>query len=79
MECLTPTVSFYLFMDNYCTSFRLFVCLPTLELTTCEQSGVFNKNKLRKHTIIGDKQLQKKERVYFEQHSAHQAKTLCNL
>ena len=66
-------------MDNYCTSFRLFVCLPTLELTTCEQSGVFNKNKLRKHTIIGDKQLQKKERVYFEQHSAHQAKTLCNL
>ena len=37
MECLAPTVSFDLFMDNYFTSFRLFVCLPTLELTTCEQ------------------------------------------
>ena len=66
-------------MDNYCTPFRLFVCLPTLELTTCEQSGVFNKNKLRKDTTFGDKQLQKKERGHFEQRSAHQAKILCNL
>ena len=37
MECLTPTVSFDLFLDNYFTSFRLFVCWPTLELTTFEQ------------------------------------------
>ena len=37
MECLTPTVSFNLSMDNYFTSFRLFVCLPTLELTTFKQ------------------------------------------
>ena len=37
MECLTPTVSFDLFMDNYFTSFRLFVCLPTLVLTTFGQ------------------------------------------
>ena len=37
MECLTPTVSFDLSMDNYFISFRLFVCLPTLELTTFEQ------------------------------------------
>ena len=37
MECLTPTVGFDLFMDNYFTSFHLFVCLPTLELTTYEQ------------------------------------------
>ena len=37
MECLTPTVSFDLFMDNYFISFRLFVCLPTLELITFEQ------------------------------------------
>ena len=37
MECLTPTVGFDLFMDNYFTSFHLFVCLPTLELTTFEQ------------------------------------------
>ena len=34
---LNPTVSFGLFMDNYFTSFRLFVCLPTLELTIFEQ------------------------------------------
>ena len=37
MECLAPTVSFDLFMDNYFTSFGLFVSLPTLELTTFEQ------------------------------------------
>ena len=37
MKCLTPNVSFDLFMDNYFTSFRLFVCLPTLELTTLER------------------------------------------
>ena len=37
IEYLTPTVSFDLFMDNYFTSCRLFVCLPTLELTTFEQ------------------------------------------
>ena len=37
MECLTPTVGFDLFMDNYFTSFHLFVCLLTLELTTFEQ------------------------------------------
>ena len=42
-------------------------------------NGMFKKNRLRKYTIIGDKQLQKKERGYFEQSSADQAKTLCNL
>ena len=30
---------------------------------------MFNKNTLRKYTIIGDKQLQKKERDHFEQRS----------
>ena len=34
MECLTPTVVFDLFMDIYFTSLRLFIFLPTLELTT---------------------------------------------
>ena len=29
--------------------------------------------------MIGDKQVQKKEGGLFEQRSAHQAKTLCNL
>ena len=37
MECLTPAVSFDLSMENYFTSFRLFACLPTLELTSFEQ------------------------------------------
>ena len=37
MECLTPAVNFDLSMDNYVTSFRLFVYLPTLELTLFEQ------------------------------------------
>ena len=32
-----------------------------------------------KYTVIGDKQLQKKWRGHFEQHSAHQAKMLCNM
>ena len=86
MQCLTPTVSFDLFMDSwiyflfiYFTSFCLFVCLPTFELTTFEQEAVFNKNRLRKYTITGDKHLQKKERGHFEHCSAHQGKTLCNL
>ena len=37
MEYLTPTGSFDLFMDNYFTSFRLFVRLSTLKLTTLKQ------------------------------------------
>ena len=31
MECFTPTVSFYLFTNNYFTSFCFFVCLTTFE------------------------------------------------
>ena len=56
MECLTLTFSFDIFMKNFFTSFRL---LPTLELTTFEQQGALKKNRLRKCTITGDKQLQK--------------------
>ena len=37
MEYLIPIVSFDLIMDNYFASFRIFICLPTLELTTFEQ------------------------------------------
>ena len=49
MECLTPTVSFDLSMDNYFTFFRLFVCLPTLELTpsgknSCKKGNVITLN-----------------------------------
>ena len=65
MECLTPSVSFNIFMDNYFTSF----CLVTLlGVNNIRATRVLNKNRLRKCTIIGDKQLQKqKERGHFEQ------------
>ena len=64
MECLTPTASFNIFMDNYFTSFRL---LTNLCVNNIRAIPVLNKNRLRKCTIIGDKQLQKKERDHFEQ------------
>ena len=72
---LIPTVSFDMIIDNYFTSFRLLTHL-TFELTIfgIRATGVLNKNRLRKCTSIGDKQLQKKERDHFEQHSAHVAK-----
>ena len=76
MECLTPTFSFDLFMDNYFTSFRL---LTHLGVNNIRGRGVFNKNSVCKYTIIGDKHLEKKERGHFEYCSVHQAKTLCNL
>ena len=63
-------------MDNYFTSFCL---LTHLGVNNIRARGVFNKNRLRKYTIIGDKQLQKKERDHFEQRSARQAKMLCSL
>ena len=64
MECLTATVSFDIFMDNYFTSFRL---LTLLEVNNIPEIRVLNKNRLRKCTIIGEKPLQKKERGYFKQ------------
>ena len=67
---LNLTVSFDLLMD---TISHLFVCLPTLELTTFEQELCLTKNRLQKYTIIGDKQLEKKEHGHLEQRSAHQA------
>ena len=76
MECLTPTISFDLSMDNYFTSFCL---LTHLGVNNIRVRGVLNKNRLHKYTIIGDKQLQKRERDHFEQRSAHQAKMVCSL
>ena len=55
IECLTPTVSFdsvwlfYIFL-----SFCLFT---RLGVNNIQVRGVFNKNRLRKYTTIGDKQL----------------------
>ena len=63
-------------MDNYFTSFRL---RTHIGVNNIRATGVLNKNRLRKWTIIGDKQLQKKEGDHFEQRSAHQAKKQCNL
>ena len=64
MECFTPNVSFDIFMDNYFTSFRL---LTLLGVNNILATRVLNKNMLRKCTIIGDKQLQKKEHGHFKQ------------
>ena len=52
-------------MDNYFTSFRL---LTHLGVNNIRAKRVLKKNRLRKCTMIGDKQLQKKkERGQFEQ------------
>ena len=52
IECLNPTFSFEIVMDNYFTSFRLLTHLGVNNiLTTC----VLNKNRLHKCTIIGNK------------------------
>ena len=58
MKCLPPTASYHKLMDSYFTFFRL---LTHLEANNVGATGVLNKNRLRKCTIIGDKQLQKKE------------------
>ena len=65
-ECLTTSVSFDIFMDNYFTSFCL---LTHLGVNNIRATPVLNKNRLRKCTIIGDKQLKKKERP-LEQHTS---------
>ena len=63
MECLTLRVSFEIFIDNYFPSFRL----PThLVVNNIRATRVLNKNRLRKCTIIRDKQLPKKNRGHFE-------------
>ena len=53
VECLTPT-------DNYFSSFPL---LNHLAINNIGATGVPNKDRLRKYTIIGDEQLQKKRNV----------------
>ena len=51
-------------MDNYFKSFRQ---LTHLRVNNIRATPVLNKNRLSKCAIIGDKQLQKKERDDFEQ------------
>ena len=67
IECLTPSVSFDIFMDNYFTSFRL---LTHFGVNNIRATRVLNENRLRKCTIIGEKQLQKKECGHFEQRTS---------
>ena len=51
-------------MSSYFTSFRL---LTYIGIKNIRVTGVINKNGLRKYTIIGEQQLQEKERGHFEQ------------
>ena len=53
MECLPPTFSYHIFTNNYFTSFRL---LTHLGINNIRATGVLSENRLRKCTIIGDKQ-----------------------
>ena len=59
MECITTGFSLDIFIDSYFTSFHLFIHLG---VNNIRATPVLNKNRSRKCTIIGDKQLQKKER-----------------
>ena len=73
MDCLTSSVSFDIFLDNYFTSFRL-LTLPGVN--NIRATREHNKNRLRKSTVIGYKQLQKKNVATLN--SAHQAKKQCD-
>ena len=67
MGCLIQSVSFDIFTDNYFTSFGL---LTHLRINNMWETGMLNKSKLRKCTIIGHKLLQNKEPVHFEQRTS---------
>ena len=73
MECLTPSIRFETFMDNYFTSFCL---LTHVGVNKIQATCVRNKNSLRKCTIIRDKQLKKRNLTTLN--SVHQAKKQCN-
>ena len=55
-------------MDNYFTYFRL---LTHFGVNNIRATGMLNKNRLRKCTITGDKQLQKKEHGHFEKRTSN--------
>ena len=55
-------------MNNFFTYFRL---LTHLEINNIQATRVLNKNSLSKCTIIAGKELQKKERDHFEQHTSN--------
>ena len=76
MEFLTPTFSFDIFVDNYFTPFRL---LTHLGVNNIRATGVLDKNRLQNALALETNSCKKKERVHFEQRSAHLAKKQCNL
>ena len=57
MQCLPPTFSFDVFMDNYFACFRLLTHL--VGVNNIRATRVLNKKRLRKCTITGEKLLQK--------------------
>ena len=67
MKCLTSSVSFDTFMKNYFLTFRLLILL---RVNNIRATRVLNKNRLRKCTVIGEKQLQNKERGHFEKRTS---------
>ena len=72
MERLPPGQSYHVYMDNYFTSFRLLSYLGTRGISA---TGVINKKKLSKCDIMGNKDLEKKERGHVEQVTAEQDST----
>ena len=75
MEYLTLTVSFDLLMDEYFTSCRLFICLPTLESTTFEQETCSRKISYV-NTLSSGKNSCKKRNVATLNSAAHVARML---
>ena len=68
MKCSPPTVSFHIFMNKYFTFFHLLFISSHIFLSQQHLSNrCAKKTRLGKCTIIGDKQLQKKECVHFQQ------------
>ena len=68
MECVTPSVTFDIFMHNHFTSFLL----PThAGVNNIRATSLLNKIGLSKCTIIGDNQLQKKKKQKWQLGTAH--------
>ena len=68
---LNSTVSFDIFTDNNRTSFRIFLCLPTLELTTFQQEVAQQEKYVTQIHYHRGQTAAKKKRDHFEQHRAH--------
>ena len=73
MKCLTPIVSFDIFMDNY---FTFFVCLPTFELTTFKQHVCSTKICYTNALSLGTKSCKKRKLATLNK--AHSVKKQCN-